>query len=252
MLPDPELLPDVLPTDRLQQTGMPVPAVRADLRRISNARSAVTVVACLLQTFGVVGAAMWIGQWWAYVFAFLWMGRGHCLLNILGHEAAHRLLFTWRWLNDGVGKWLLAYPTFQAFTAYRRVHFAHHKDEMGPDEPDLGLYAGYPIASDSMRRKLTARPVLRVGLEEHEGTVAGGAGAQPRGLVHRRRAGSPVRHLHRRRPVVGLPSPLGRAVDDAVEAQQPPPSDRGARGHDPIDAIVASRPTSFVKAGSRG
>ena len=63
MLPDAELLPDVLPTERLQQTGMPVPAVRADLRRISNARSAITVVACLLQTFGVVAAAMWIGRW---------------------------------------------------------------------------------------------------------------------------------------------------------------------------------------------
>ena len=155
MLPEASLLPDVLPTERLQQSGMPVPAIRASLRHISNARSAVTVVACLLQTFGVVAAAMWIGHWWAYVFAFLWMGRGHCLLNILGHEAAHRLLFTWRWLNDGVGKWLLAYPTFQAFTAYRRVHFAHHKDEMGPDEPDLALYSGYPVPPDSMRRKLT-------------------------------------------------------------------------------------------------
>ena len=155
MLPDASLLPDVLPTERLQPSGMPVPAVRASLRRVSNARSAVTVVACLLQTFGVVAAAMVIGQWWAYVLAFLWMGRGHCLLNILGHEAAHRLLFTWRWLNDGVGRWLLAYPTFQAFTAYRRVHFAHHKDEMGPDEPDLALYSGYPIPPDSMRRKLT-------------------------------------------------------------------------------------------------
>ncbi len=155
MVPEPQTLPDVLPTDRLQTSGMPVPAVRAELRRISNAWSAITVAACLLQTFGVVGAAMWIGQWWAYLFAFVWMGRGHCLLNILGHEAAHRLLFTWRRLNDGVGKWLLAYPTFQAFTAYRRVHFAHHKDEMGPDEPDLALYAGYPIPPDSMRRKLT-------------------------------------------------------------------------------------------------
>ena len=155
MVPEPQTLPDVLPTGRLQASGMPVPAVRSELRRISNARSAVTVAACLLQTFGVVAAAMWIGQWWAYLFAFVWMGRGHCLLNILGHEAAHRLLFTWRWLNDGVGKWLLAYPTFQAFAAYRRVHFAHHKDEMGPDEPDLALYAGYPIPPDSMRRKLT-------------------------------------------------------------------------------------------------
>ena len=42
------------------------------------------------------------------------MGRGHCLLNILGHEAAHRLLFPNRRANDFVGRWLLAYPTFQA------------------------------------------------------------------------------------------------------------------------------------------
>jgi len=82
------------------------------------------------------------------------MGRGHCLLNILGHEAAHRLLFPNRRANDAVGRWLLAYPTFQAFVAYRRVHFAHHRDELGPDEPDLALYRGYPIAADSWHRKL--------------------------------------------------------------------------------------------------
>src|SRR5262249_12382709 len=38
---------------------------------------------------------------------------------------------------------------------YRRAHMAHHKDEMGPDEPDRGLYAGYPITHASFRRKLT-------------------------------------------------------------------------------------------------
>jgi fatty acid desaturase len=32
---------------------------------------------------------------------------------------------------------------------------AHHRDEMGPGEPDLDLYSGYPITRDSMRRKLT-------------------------------------------------------------------------------------------------
>jgi fatty acid desaturase len=38
--------------------------------------------------------------------------------------------------------------------AYRRAHFAHHRDEMGPDEPDASLYAGYPVPADSWRRKL--------------------------------------------------------------------------------------------------
>jgi fatty acid desaturase len=64
------------------------------------------------------------------------------------------LLFTSRTFNDGVGRWLLAYPTYQAMLAYRRAHFAHHRDEMGPGEPDLALYAGYPVPRDSWHRKL--------------------------------------------------------------------------------------------------
>ncbi|HEX6421382.1 MAG TPA: fatty acid desaturase, partial [Acidimicrobiales bacterium] len=74
---------------------------------------------------------------------------------ILAHEAAHRLLFANRVANDLVGRWLLAYPALLPFEAYRRAHFAHHRDELGPDEPDLTLYAGYPITRRSFRRKLT-------------------------------------------------------------------------------------------------
>ena len=65
-------------------------------------------------------------------------------------------------------------PDVQAFTAYRRVHFAHHKDEMGPEEPDLALYSGYPIPPDSMRRKLTRDPLLHLGLQEHGRPRPGG------------------------------------------------------------------------------
>lgn len=154
MLPPPEALPDVLPTERLSASGRPVPAVREELRRIPNLRNAVSVAGAYLQSFGVIAAAVAIGHPLAYAGAFLLMGRGHCLLNILGHEAAHRLLFSRKRLNDLVGRWMLAYPSFNAFDLYRRAHMAHHKDEMGPDEPDLGLYQGYPIPMDSFRRKL--------------------------------------------------------------------------------------------------
>jgi fatty acid desaturase len=154
MVPPASALPDVLPTDRLNARGMPTRPLRDELRRVPNVRNAFTVVLCLVQTFGLVIAAAWVDTWWSYLGAFLLMGRGHACLNILAHEAAHRLLFTNRWWNDNVGRWLLGYPSFQAFFAYRRVHFAHHKDEMGPDEPDLALYAGYPIPRDSWRRKL--------------------------------------------------------------------------------------------------
>ena len=73
------------------------------------------------------------------------IGRTHAQLAALMHEAAHRLLFRNRRLNDLVGRWLLGYPTFAPTDGYRRVHMAHHRQEFGPDEPDLPLYVGYPI-----------------------------------------------------------------------------------------------------------
>jgi fatty acid desaturase len=82
------------------------------------------------------------------------MGRNYARFAILGHEAAHRLLFSRKSINDFVGKWLVAYVAFTPIEAYRRSHMAHHKEEFGPEEPDMNLYVGYPIPPDSMRRKL--------------------------------------------------------------------------------------------------
>jgi fatty acid desaturase len=161
MVPSADARPDVLPTDRLTASGMPVPQVREELRRIPNGRNALNVVSVWLQTAGLLAVACWVTERVPLAVAlFIWaatfvlMGRGFALLAILAHEAAHRLLFSKKSINDFVGKWLLSYPGFVPFDGYRRVHFAHHKDEMGPNEPDLKLYRGYPITRDSMRRKL--------------------------------------------------------------------------------------------------
>jgi fatty acid desaturase len=155
MVPGRERLPDVLPTERLSVAGRPTPPLRVRLRRIPGGRNALTVLGAWLQSFGVVAAAAALDRWWGYLVAFFLVGRGFALLNILGHEAAHRLLFARRGLNDFVGSWFLAYPALTPFDVYRRAHLAHHRDEMGPDEPDTALYAGYPITAASMRRKLT-------------------------------------------------------------------------------------------------
>ena len=155
LVPPAESLPDVLPTDRLNERAKPIRQLRDELRRIPNARNVVAVASTLVQSFGVVIAAAVIHTWWAYLIAFLLMTRGHVCLNILAHEAAHRLLFSNRRANDWTGRFLMGYPSYQAMLAYRRAHFAHHRDEMGPDEPDASLYAGYPIPADSWRRKLT-------------------------------------------------------------------------------------------------
>ncbi len=171
LVPPASALPDVLPTDRLLAGGKPVPAIRAELRRIPDARNAITVVGVLLQSFGVITLAVWVDHPVAWVAAFLLMGRSFALYAILAHEAAHRLLFSKRWANDGIGRWLLAYPAFVPFDAYRRSHFAHHRDELGPDEPDLALYARYPVTRASWRRKLTRDAVGNSGWKNLKGLL---------------------------------------------------------------------------------
>jgi fatty acid desaturase len=153
MVPPDSALPDVLPNEKFNARGMPVRALRDDLRRIPNARNVVAVTATLLQSYGVVIAAAVINTWWSYLLAFFLMARGHVCLNILGHEAAHRILFSNRRVNDLVGRFV-SYSSYTAMLAYRRAHFAHHRDELGPDEPDIALYAGYPLPKDSWHRKL--------------------------------------------------------------------------------------------------
>jgi fatty acid desaturase len=155
MVPAADRLPSVLPTDRLLADGRPGPEIRAGLRRVPTARNAITVAAAWLQVALVIALAVRIDRWWVWPIAVVLMGRSFALLAILGHEAAHRLLFARKGVNDWVGRWVLSYPAFVPYDLYRRSHMAHHRDEMGPDEPDRALYAGYPIPRASFRRKLT-------------------------------------------------------------------------------------------------
>ncbi|HMC38284.1 MAG TPA: hypothetical protein VKI19_01395, partial [Acidimicrobiales bacterium] len=70
MVPSSRTLPDVLPTDRLSDTGRPAPALRAALREFSGSRNALTVGGAWLQSFGVMAAAVALNRWWAYAVAF--------------------------------------------------------------------------------------------------------------------------------------------------------------------------------------
>lgn len=155
VVPPAERLPDVLPCGDLNADGRPTGALRRDLRSIDNLRNALTVVFALGQSVGVVALALALHHPVAWVAAFFLAGRGFALLAILAHEAAHRLLFTNRRANDFVGAYLIGAPAFVPVELYRRGHMAHHREEFGPNEPDLALYSGYPIARDSLRRKLT-------------------------------------------------------------------------------------------------
>lgn len=154
MRPDESLLTDVLPTDRLGPTGRPLGDLREELYRIPDARNWLHVAGAWLQSVGFIALAAWWGNPIGWVATFLLMGRAFARFSILAHEAAHRLLFSNRKLNDWVGAWVLGYPAFVPLEAYRRGHMAHHKEEFGPNEPDRMLYAGYPVTKASWRRKL--------------------------------------------------------------------------------------------------
>ena len=154
MVPGAAALPEVLPTERLGASAKPIREIRDELRRIDNPRNVGSVVLCWAQAAVTIGFALVVAHPLAWLASFVFMGAVHARFAILMHEAAHKLLFTNQRANDWIGKWVVAYPAFVPIQLYRRSHFAHHRDEFGPDEPDLGLYNGYPITRASMKRKL--------------------------------------------------------------------------------------------------
>ena len=133
-----------------------------------------------MQTLAILGAACALHNPLAWVLAFALMGRAHAQLAALMHEAAHRLLFANRRWNDVVGRWILGYPSLANTDAYRRVHMAHHRQEFGPDEPDLALYVGYPITRSSLRRKLVRDATGRTGAKLLRGQLASLRSTDPR------------------------------------------------------------------------
>ena len=179
MLPSAENLPDVLPTDRLLASGKPVPELRASLRRIANVRNAITVFVVWAEIVAILAVGVWIGNPFVWLAILILFGSFHARVAILGHEAAHRLLFSNKRANDFVGKWLLSYPGFVPFDLYRRSHFAHHKEEFGPNEPDLNLYNGYPISRASFRRKLTRDAYGNSGWKNLKGLLRSVRARQP-------------------------------------------------------------------------
>ena len=106
-------------------------------RRIDDLRNAGTVALTWAQVAGTAAIALVVGHPLAWLASFVLMGAAHARMAILMHEAAHKLLFTAKRVTDAVGRWLAAYPALVPMELYRRSHFAHHREEFGPEEPDL-------------------------------------------------------------------------------------------------------------------
>jgi fatty acid desaturase len=152
-VPDEAMLPQVLPSDRLLANGIAIPELRAKYRDIKTWRNVRAIFMVWFWTALLAELGVHFG-WIAAIAAFILMGPMHARFAILMHEAAHRLLFRKKSLNDFVGKWIIAYPVMVPISLYRRSHFAHHREEFGPEEPDIAFYSGYPCEPASLRRRL--------------------------------------------------------------------------------------------------
>lgn len=154
MAPAPAILGHQIGSEKIRQDGRPTPEWRSELRHIAGLRNAMTLIVLYAQTIGIIWLSITLHNPFTYVVAFVLMGRSHAQFASLMHESAHRLLFANKSINDFVGRWLLGYPSFVNTDGYRFVHMAHHREEFGPNEPDIALYANYPITRQSFRRKL--------------------------------------------------------------------------------------------------
>src|SRR5580704_6357639 len=154
MVADRAVRPEVFPTDRLMENGMGRPELRKQLRRIDNLRNAITVASVWVGVAILIGGAVWLGNPLAYLAAFILMGPMYARFAILMHEAAHKLLFSNKRVNDWVGTWVIAYPALVPIQIYRRGHFAHHRHEFGSEEPDMAYYGGYRCDHRTLARRL--------------------------------------------------------------------------------------------------
>jgi fatty acid desaturase len=154
MILHPSLRPEVLPSTRLLANGLAIPAVRAELRRIPDRRNAVSVLMVWVWVAVITAGVVRIDHPVGWVAGLVLLSSIQARFMILMHEAAHKLLFSNKRINDFVGTWLIAYPGWSPIGIYRRSHFAHHREEFGPEEPDIPFYAGYRTTPRALGRRL--------------------------------------------------------------------------------------------------
>jgi fatty acid desaturase len=122
------------------------------------------------------------------VAALFAIGARQLGMAILMHDAAHRILFRSRALNDWAGNWLCAYPIWSDLTPYRPYHLQHHGKTGGAEDPDLGLVTPFPITRRSFGRKVWRDLSGQTGVKFARGAWKRTFGRYEKDLVSRRAA----------------------------------------------------------------
>ncbi|MEE4360097.1 MAG: fatty acid desaturase [Pseudomonadales bacterium] len=125
-----------------------------EVMRRSDLRGAWIVLCQWMQVIAIFAmVALWTNPLTVLLGVVLLGGR-QLGFGILVHECGHRTLFATPRLNDLVGDWLAAPPTFNNMRAYMKGHLVHHRDAGTAEDPDLPNYRDYPISRARLRRKL--------------------------------------------------------------------------------------------------
>lgn len=120
----------------------------------SNLRGAWVVFCNYVITAGIFAMmALWPNPLTILLGVILLGGR-QLGFGVIVHECGHGTLFASRRLNQWVGDWLGAAPTFNNMGAYARGHLNHHRLAGTREDPDLPNYQDYPITRDRLKRKL--------------------------------------------------------------------------------------------------
>src|SRR3546814_18409465 len=112
MVPSEDVLPDVLPTERLTATGMAATELRAELRKIDDVRNVGSEILTWAHASLTIGAAVWIHHTLAYAAAFVFMGLIVAGFAIIAHAVAPKIL-----LPNNLAQYLLS-PRLLINTAY--------------------------------------------------------------------------------------------------------------------------------------
>jgi fatty acid desaturase len=142
-------------SSRLHPNGRPKGAFRDAIRKVPDFRNFFSVILSLSFPPLIVWMVMVYSHPLIWIFSIFGMGISQNRLFIIHHEAAHRLLFSNRIINDLIGIRFIGLLAFGSGShGYRVGHLKHHRDEFGPEEPDFIFYSFYPISKSSMGRKL--------------------------------------------------------------------------------------------------
>lgn len=141
----------------------------AALGQRSNGKAAWLVIC----NYALTGAIFTMMALWpnplTIILGIVLLGGRQLGFGVLVHECGHGTLFASRRLNEWVGEWLAAPPTFNNLRAYSRGHLQHHRLAGTREDPDLPNYQDYPITRARLRRKLWRDFTGRTGWRQTRG-----------------------------------------------------------------------------------